>query len=124
VTAFNLAIGEGVHYNVSRFDAFLRRRLTLGLNLTEFEPHGPPLYARIVEEISAFLRSFWDAGILAGERPEEAFLVRCDHTTMTDDDVANRRLIALCAVALTGPPVTLWLEIRLRSGAPLAAPGG
>jgi len=124
-TAFNLAIDERLRYiNVSRFDAFLRRRLTSGLSWTEFEPHGPPLYARIVEEISAFLRSFWDAGILAGERLEEAFLVRCDHTTMTDDDVANRRLIAVCAVALTGPPVTVWLEIRLRSGAPVVAPGG
>ena len=125
VTAFNLAIDERLRYiNVSRLSAFLRRSMTAALRWTEFEPHGPPLYARIVEEIGAFLRSFWGTGILAGERPEEAFLVRCDRTTMTDDDVANRRLLAVCAVALTGPPVTVWVEIPLRSGRPVDSAGG
>ena len=34
-----------------------------------------------------------------GTKPEEAFFVRCDRTTMTQNDLDNGRLICLIGVA-------------------------
>jgi len=38
-----------------------------------------------------------------GRSEEEAFLVRCDQTTMTRDDILNGRLICLVGVAVLKP---------------------
>jgi phage tail sheath protein FI len=40
---------------------------------------------------------------LAGATPEEAFFVKCDRTTMTQDDIDNGRLICLIGVAPVKP---------------------
>ena len=45
--------------------------------------------------------SMWRTGALLGTKPEEAFFVRCDRTTMTQNDLDNGRLICLIGVAPT-----------------------
>ena len=45
--------------------------------------------------ISNFLTRVWRDGALMGTTPEEAFFVKCDRTTMTQDDIDNGRLICL-----------------------------
>ena len=45
----------------------------------------------------------WRTGALLGTKPEEAFFVRCDRTTMTQNDLDNGRLICLIGVAPTNP---------------------
>ncbi len=41
----------------------------------------------------------WRNGALLGAKPEEAYFVRCDRTTMTQNDLDNGRLICLIGVA-------------------------
>ena len=43
------------------------------------------------------------AGGLLGAKPEDAFFVRCDRTTMTQDDIDNGRLVCLIGVAPVRP---------------------
>jgi hypothetical protein len=43
-------------------------------------------------------------GRAAGTTPEEAFFVRCDRTTMTQNDLDPERLVCLVGVAPGGPP--------------------
>jgi phage tail sheath protein FI len=38
-----------------------------------------------------------------GSTPEEAFFVRCDRTTMTQDDINNGRIIMMVGAAPTKP---------------------
>lgn len=38
-----------------------------------------------------------------GAKPEEAYFVRCDRTTMTQNDIDNGRLICLIGVAAVRP---------------------
>jgi phage tail sheath protein FI len=45
----------------------------------------------------------WRAGALAGQLPDEAFFVRCDRTTMTQDDIDQGRLVCLVGVAPVRP---------------------
>jgi len=38
-----------------------------------------------------------------GSKPDEAYFVKCDSTTMTQDDIDNGRLIVLIGVAALRP---------------------
>jgi len=54
---------------------------------TVFEPNDEPLWADVRQALSDFLLEEFRAGALAGTKPEQAFFVRCDRTTMTQDDI-------------------------------------
>jgi phage tail sheath protein FI len=68
------------------------------------EPNGEALWEtvrrRVADEI---LFPLWREGRLLGSRPEEAFFVRCDRTTMTQADVDAGRLVALVGFAEARP---------------------
>jgi uncharacterized protein len=53
--------------------------------------------------VSNFLEQMWANGALQGSKPEKAYFVKCDHTTMTQSDIDNGRLICLIGVAVTKP---------------------
>ena len=60
-----------------------------------FEPNNEKLWARVRASITEFLTRVWKGGALMGIKPEEAFFVKCDRTTMTQDDIDNGRLICI-----------------------------
>ena len=45
----------------------------------------------------------WRQGALLGDKPEQAYFVRCDRSTMTQNDLDNGRLICLIGVAAIKP---------------------
>ena len=45
----------------------------------------------------------WRIAALLGSEPKEAFFVRCDRSTMTQNDLDNGRLICLIGVAVVKP---------------------
>ena len=66
--------------------------------------------------ITGFLLELWQEGMLMGARPEEAFFVKCDRTTMTQDDVDNGRLICLIGVAAIKPSEFVIFRIGQQVG--------
>ena len=60
-------------------------------------------YEYVRETVAAFLFNEWRNGALLGSKPEEAFFVRCDRSTMTQNDIDNGRLICLIGVAPVRP---------------------
>ena len=62
-----------------------------------------PLWAKLRQQADTFLTSLFRAGAFAGRTPDEAFFVKCDRTTMTQDDIDNGRLIALVGIAPVKP---------------------
>jgi uncharacterized protein len=61
------------------------------------------LWATVRTSITNFLLNEWRNGALPGAKPEEAFFVKCDRTTMTQDDIDNGRLICEVGVAVVRP---------------------
>jgi phage tail sheath protein FI len=59
----------------------------------------------------------WASGGLQGATPDKAFFVRCDTTTMTQDDIDNGRLIALVGVAAVMPAEFVIIQIALMTAA-------
>ena len=68
-----------------------------------FEPNAESLWANVRSTIDAFLVSVWRDGALQGSTPRDAFFVRCDRTTMTQNDLDNGRLICLIGIAPVKP---------------------
>ena len=61
------------------------------------------LWANVRRTIEDFLLNEWQSGALLGEKPEKAYFVRCDRSTMTQNDLDNGRLICLIGVAPSRP---------------------
>jgi len=59
-----------------------------------FEASGAALWQRIERTLGHLLTAFWREGALGGASPEEAFSVRCDRSTMSQNDLDNGRLRA------------------------------
>ena len=53
--------------------------------------------------MTSFLRTVWRKGALAGVTQDEAFFVRCDRSTMTQEDPNRGRLIYLIGIAPVEP---------------------
>ncbi len=94
---------EWKYVNVRRLFVFLEHSIDLGTQWAVFEPNGPRLWANIRRTIEDFLLVQWKSGALLGTTPEEAYFVRCDRTTMTQNDLDNGRLICLIGIAPVKP---------------------
>jgi uncharacterized protein len=94
---------EWKYVNVRRLFIYIEHSIDKGTQFAVFEPNNPRLWANIQQTIEDFLTVLWRDGALLGDKPEQAFFVRCDRTTMTQNDIDNGRLICLIGVAPTKP---------------------
>ena len=92
---------------------FVEASLDRGLQWVVFEPNAEPLWARVRRSISNFLTLLWRNGALEGTKPEEAYFVKCDRTTMTQTDIDEGRLIVLVGVAPVKPAEFVIVRIGL-----------
>lgn len=94
---------EWKYVNIRRYFNYLERSIDRGTQWAVFEPNGERLWANIRETVESFLLNEWVSGALLGSSPKEAFFVRCDRSTMTQNDLDNGRLICLIGVAAIKP---------------------
>ena len=59
-----------------------------------FQSNGPALWARITSALQRLLTTLWSLNALDGATAADAFSVRCDSSTMTQNDRDNGRLVA------------------------------
>ena len=101
------------YVNVRRLLIFIEKSLDIGLQWVVFEPNAEPLWARVVRSVSNFLTLVWRNGALEGTKPEEAYFVKCDRTTMTQTDIDSGRLICVIGVAPVKPAEFVIIRIGL-----------
>jgi phage tail sheath protein FI len=94
---------EWKYVNLRRYFAYLEHSIDKGTQFAVFEPNGPLLWANVRRTIEDFLLNEWQNGALLGDKPETAYFVRCDRSTMTQNDLDNGRLIVLIGVAPVRP---------------------
>jgi len=94
---------EWKYVNLRRYFAYLERSIDRGTQWAVFEPNGDALWANVRRTVEDFLLNEWQSGALLGDKPEKAFFVKCDRTTMTQNDLDNGRLICLIGIAPLKP---------------------
>jgi phage tail sheath protein FI len=102
---------EWKYVNLRRYFAYLEHSIDKGTQWAVFEPNGERLWANIRITISDFLFNEWTNGALLGDRPEKAFFVKCDRSTMTQNDLDNGRLVCLVGVAPLRPAEFVIIRI-------------
>jgi phage tail sheath protein FI len=94
---------EWKYVNVRRLFIYLEHSIDKAMQWAVFEPNNERLWQNIRGTVEDYLYVQWLSGALLGATPEEAFFVRCDRTTMTQNDLDNGRLVCLIGVAPTKP---------------------
>lgn len=96
-------LGEWKYISVRRLFIFLEESIEEATQWVVFEPNDEPTWARVRQSITNFLNTQWRNGALQGKTADQAFFVKCDYTTMTQDDIDNGRLICIIGVAPVKP---------------------
>ena len=109
---------EWKYVNIRRLIIYLEHSIEAGMQWAAFEPNDSRLWARVVGQIANFLRMQWRAGALQGRTEQEAFFVKCDLTTMSQDDILNGRLTCEVGVAPVKPAEFVIFRICQRTASP------
>ena len=94
---------EWKYINVRRTELYIEESISRGLEWVVFEPNEEPLWQKIRWTINDFLEGLWQQGILLGDKPQNAYFVRCDLTTMTQRDIDQGMVVILMGYALLRP---------------------
>ncbi len=78
---------EWKYIPVRRLALNIEESLYRGTRWVVFEPNDEPLWAKIRLNVGAFMMSLFRQGAFQGTGPKEAFFVKCDKDTTTQDDI-------------------------------------
>jgi hypothetical protein len=93
---------EWKYVNVRRYFLFLERSIEKSTQWVVFEPNGERLWDNVRITVENFLYNEWVNGHLLGSS-KTAYFVRCDRSTMTQNDLDNGRLVCEIGVAPLRP---------------------
>ncbi len=83
---------EWKYIPVRRLALYLEESLYRGTKWVVFEPNDEPLWSQIRLNIGAFMHSLFRQGAFQGQTPKDAYFVKCDKETTTQDD-RNRGIV-------------------------------
>ncbi|MEU8785753.1 phage tail sheath subtilisin-like domain-containing protein [Streptomyces sp. NPDC048637] len=104
------------YLNVRRYFNYLEESILIGTQWVVFEPNDQALWARIRRNISAFLVNEWRSGALFGQRPEDAFYVKCDAETNPVESVDLGRVVCEIGIAPVKPAEFVVFRLAQFSG--------
>jgi phage tail sheath protein FI len=83
---------EWKYIPVRRTALYIEESLYRGTQWVVFEPNDEPLWAQIRLNIGAFMNGLFRQGAFQGRTAREAYFVKCDRETTTQDDI-NRGIV-------------------------------
>lgn len=72
---------------VRRTALFIEESLYRGTKWVVFEPNDEPLWAQVRLAVGAFMHNLFRQGAFQGRSPREAYFVKCDSETTTQNDI-------------------------------------
>lgn len=101
---------------VRRLALHVEESLQRGLQWVVFEPNDESLWQQIRLSASSYLHTLFRQGAFQGSTPREAYFVKCDSETTTDEDVANGVVNVLVGIAPVRPAEFVVVKIQQTSG--------
>jgi phage tail sheath protein FI len=83
---------EWKYVPVRRLALYIEESLFRGTQWVVFEPNDEPLWSQIRLNLGAFMQNLFRQGAFQGQSPRDAYFVKCDKETTTQDDV-NRGVV-------------------------------
>jgi phage tail sheath protein FI len=105
---------------VRRTAIFLRVSIYRGIQWAVFEPNDAPLWAELRLNITAFMLTQFRAGAFQGSTPADAFFVKCDSSTTTQQDIDNGVVNILVGFAPLKPAEFVILKLSQKVNQPAA----
>jgi uncharacterized protein len=102
---------------IRRLALFLEESLYRGTQWVVFEPNDEPLWAQIRLNVGAFMHNLFSQGAFQGKTPREAYFVRCDGETTTQNDRDLGRVNILVGFAPLKPAEFVIIKIQQIAGA-------
>jgi phage tail sheath protein FI len=116
LVADNVAFPQSKYVPVRRMALFLEQSLLANLRWVVFEPNDEHLWLAIRNTIEAFMLGLFNQGAMQGSKPSEAFQVKCDATTTTDDDQQKGIVNIIVAFAPLRPAEFVIIKIAQVAG--------
>ena len=95
---------------------FLEQSLSRGLEWVVFEPNDEPLWAQIRLDVGAFLQTFFRQGAFQGRTTADAYFVKCDAETTTQDDIDRGLVTVVVGFAPLRPAEFVVLRLQQWAG--------
>jgi hypothetical protein len=102
---------------VRRLALFLEESLYRGTQWVVFEPNDEPLWAQIRLNLGAFMHTLYALGAFQGSSPRDAYFVRCDKETTTQNDINLGRVNIIVGFAPLKPAEFVIIQIQQKAGA-------
>ncbi|MEL6854285.1 MAG: phage tail sheath C-terminal domain-containing protein, partial [Cyanobacteria bacterium J06607_13] len=101
---------------VRRLALFMEETLFRGLKWVVFEPNDEPLWAQIRLNVGAFMNTLFRQGAFQGQTPREAYLVKCDKETTTQNDIDRGIVNILVGFAPLKPAEFVFIKLQQIAG--------
>jgi len=101
---------------VRRLALYLEESLYRGTQWVVFEPNDEPLWAQIRLNLGAFMQNLFRQGAFQGKTPREAYFVKCDKETTTQNDINLGIVNVLVGFAPLKPAEFVILKIQQMAG--------
>lgn len=112
----NSAYQQWKYVPVRRMALFIEQTLRANLTWVIFEPNDTPLWTAIRTSIEGFMLSLFNQGALQGSTPSQAFQVKCDSSTTTQDNINNGIVNIIVAFAPLKPAEFVVIKIAQLAG--------
>ena len=102
--------------HVRRLTLFLEESLFRGTKWVVFEPNDEPLWSQIRLNVGAFTHDLFRQGAFQGTTPRDAYFVKCDKETTTQQDINKGIVNILVGFAPLKPAEFVIIKIQQIAG--------
>ncbi|MER5757657.1 phage tail sheath C-terminal domain-containing protein [Streptomyces sp. NPDC002082] len=96
---------------IRRLVSVVERDIQAALRFALFEPNTTRTWHMVRAAADSYLHGLWQQGALHGNTPQEAYFVQAgEGITMTEDDIADGRLVVKVGLAATRPAEFITLQ--------------
>lgn len=107
---------EWKYLPVRRLALFLEESLYRGLQWVVFEPNDEPLWSQIRLNVGAFMHDQFRKGAFQGTSPRDAYFVKCDSETTTQNDINQGIVNVVVGFAPLKPAEFVIIKIQQMAG--------
>jgi phage tail sheath protein FI len=110
---------EWKYVPVRRLTLYLEESLYRGTKWVVFEPNDEPLWSQIRLNVGAFMQDLFRKEAFQGTTPDQAYFVKCDHETTTQNDIDKGIVNIQVGFAPLKPAEFVILQISQFSPSPV-----